>query len=166
MTSDAIIIGRKSPWSVLFGSALAIAIAIAFLAWSIDEGFNVSERPWAERRVWLWYITAYGGCPLLVIMACKHFASLAAHRFVALAVRGEILEVVSVTTKRMKLENLVALEISQSSLIFVGRNESRLEIGRLGFLGGWRPVVRRMRKISPGLELRRASRTKNHRIGW
>ena len=155
MNSHVIVLGRKSPWLILSGSAFALAAMIAFSVWSFQSGFDVSERPWAARRLWAWYAIAYAGPPLVGGVAFKLVAALVSRRFVAISVRDGVLEVVNLSVQRMDLANLSMLEIG-SGLTFISRTGARLGTGTLGLVGGWRSVVRKLRKISPDIELRRA----------
>jgi hypothetical protein len=45
MEPQIIVLGRKSPWPVLLGSAFAIAVTVAFSIWSFQTGFDVSRAP-------------------------------------------------------------------------------------------------------------------------
>jgi hypothetical protein len=88
-------------------------------------------------------------------VAFRLVCALISRRFIAIAVRDGALEVVNLSAHRMDLANLIALEIG-FGLTFISRTGARLETGGLGLIGGWRSVARKLRKISPGVELRRA----------
>ncbi len=155
MEPQIIVLGRKSPWPIVLGSAFSIIAAVAFSVWSFQSGFDVSERPWAARQLWAWYAVAYAGPPLVIGVALSLVSALISRRFVAIAVRDDKLEVVNLSVRRMDLANLIALEIGPG-LTFISRTGVRLETGSLGLIGGWRSVARKLRKISPRVELRRA----------
>ncbi len=155
MESQIIVLGRKSPWLILPALAFVIAATVAFSVWSLQSGFDVSERPWAARRLWAWYAVAYAGPPLVIGVALSLVAALISRRFIAVAVRDGVLEVVNFSVRRMDLASLSTLEIG-SGLTFISQTGARLETGSLGIVGGWQSVARKLRKISPDVELRRA----------
>lgn len=153
-TSEVTPIAKRDPGINALVSLLIAGIALAFTVLSIRDGFDVTARPWAEKRLWAWWLAAYAGTPALVVMLGVNFWRLARNGFVAIAVQGRRLSVFGVTRQNFALEELVALTLRRGALVFVLATGREVQVGLMGLIGGTEALIERIRALKPEIDVR------------
>ena len=153
MDSDITVIAKRSPGVNLVLSLFVIGVAVAFSASSIHDGFDTTARPWMERRLWMWWLSAYALAPATVVMLIVNFWRLARNGFVAISLSGSHLSVFGVTRRNFALEDLVAVKVKRGILVFMLGNGSEIQAGLLGLVGGTDTLVERIRVLKPEIRI-------------
>lgn len=151
--SDLVVIARKSPWIVGAASICVIVLAFGFTLLSVHDGFDVSSRPWAANRLWLWYAAAYLASPLIVIFILAQLVNLARCGFICIAAEGDSLRVVALRVRHISISALKAVEVKGGMLLLTLDSGKQVDIGRLGLVGGTSVVVERLRQLKPEIVL-------------
>ena len=153
MDTDVTIIARKSPGINAVVSLLVIGLLLAFSVFSIRDGFDTTARPWAERRLWMWWLSAYVVSPALVIMLFVNFWRLARNDFVAILLQGRHVYIFDVKRTGFALDDLIAMKVKIGALVFVLKDGSEVPAGLLGLIGGTDALVDRIRTLKPDVRI-------------
>jgi hypothetical protein len=149
MPSEETVVFRRPAVLTVLGTIVAVAVMAWFAIQSIHDGFNVEARPWAARRLWMWYLSAYVLCPIGIVMFITSLVRQTRQRFAFMFLHDGHVTFDGYKAVNFPLDQLDTVVVGLTRLTFVLKDKTSHEIRVLGMSS----LVERLVALKPDLKV-------------